>query len=163
MNTAAGIRLSIDMGYLITTSYLSDLSDADLMHRPHAECNHIKWQMGHLIMSEHQMVADAVPGFMPALPEGFAARYTKETASSDDPAAFDSRDELMRVFEEQRAGTLTALATLSDADFDQPSPEHMRSYAPTLGAMFSLQGSHWVMHAGQWAVIRRQLGHPPLF
>jgi hypothetical protein len=29
--------------------------------------------------------------------------------------------------------------------------------------VFSMQGSHWMMHAGQWAVLRRKLGRPPLF
>jgi hypothetical protein len=32
-----------------------------------------------------------------------------------------------------------------------------------VGALFSVEGSHWLMHAGQWAVIRRQLGRKPLF
>ena len=29
--------------------------------------------------------------------------------------------------------------------------------------MLALAGTHWLMHAGQWAVVRRQLGRPPLF
>jgi len=26
-----------------------------------------------------------------------------------------------------------------------------------------LHPQHWLMHAGQWAVVRRKLGKPPLF
>jgi len=37
------------------------------------------------------------------------------------------------------------------------------THAPTIGAMFSMHGTHYVMHAGQWAVVRRQLGRKPLF
>ena len=44
-----------------------------------------------------------------------------------------------------------------------PGPEPMRAYIPDWGTAFVMQDSHWVMHAGQWAVIRRQLGRPPLF
>ena len=40
-----------------------------------------------------------------------------------------------------------------------PSP----SPTPTVASLFSLAGTHWVMHAGQWAIVRRQLGRPPLF
>ena len=29
--------------------------------------------------------------------------------------------------------------------------------------MFSLFGSHWLMHCGQWAVVRRELGRKPIF
>ena len=38
------------------------------------------------------MQEGVAPGSMPPLPGGFADRYTKETAASDDPAAFDSAE-----------------------------------------------------------------------
>jgi hypothetical protein len=28
--------------------------------------------------------------------------------------------------------------------------------------MLSMQGSHWMMHAGQWVIVRRNLGKPVL-
>ncbi len=160
MNAREALQLSIDAGRMIAMSYIDDLSDADMLKRPAPGCNHIKWQMGHLIRSEHNLMQQALPGSMPPLPSGFAERYTIETCTSDDPARFDSKADLLAAFEVQRAGTLAALARASDADFDQPTGVE---YAPTLGAMFELQGSHWLMHAGQWAVVRRQLGRPPLF
>jgi hypothetical protein len=163
MNSAEAIRLAIDSGQMISLAYLGDLTDADFLHRPHPGCNHIAWQMGHLIASEHQMIEGVAPGSMPDLPTGFAGKYTKETAALDDAAAFHSKQELMELFEHIRAATLAALAQISDDDLDKASPEEMHSYAPTVGAAFSLQGGHWLMHAGQWAVIRRQLGREPLF
>ena len=163
MNPREAIKLSIDSAKFVSLEYLADLSDDDMLKRPHAECNHIKWQMGHLISSEHQMINGVCPGSMPELPEGFAERYTKETATFDDPAAFDSKETLRQLLEQQREATLLALVGLSDEDLDKPAPEEMQAYAPTVGDVFSLQGGHWMMHAGQWAIIRRQLGRPPLF
>lgn len=163
MNARDAIKLSIDSAKFITLEYLADLSDEDMLQRPHPECNHIKWQMGHLISSEHQMIDAVCRGSMPALPEGFAERYTKETAASDDPDAFDSKADLRKLLEDQREGTLATLATMSDEDLSKPAPEAMQGYAPTVADVFSLQGGHWMMHAGQWAIIRRQLGRPPLF
>ncbi len=163
MNSRDAIKLSIDTSHMVSTMYLEDLTDQELLHRPHPECNHINWQVGHLISSEHEMTEGVAPGSMPPLPDGFAKRYTKETAKSDDPGTFCSKAELMSALEAQRAGTLAALEKQSDADLDKPSPEAMQAYAPTVAAVFSLQGGHWMMHAGQWAVIRRQLGRPPLF
>ena len=78
----------------------------------------------------------------------------------DDPSAFCTKAELMQVAAEQRAATLAALEKIDESEFDKPTGVE---WAPTKGAMFSMQGSHWLMHAGQWAVIRRQLGRPPLF
>ena len=160
MNSQDAIKIGIDCGNLISLGYLGDLTDQDLLHRPCAGCNHINWQLGHLIVSEHNLINQVMPGAMPALPEGFAAKYTSETSGNDDPKTLATKDQLLNVQAEQRAATLAALAKVSDADFDQPTGV---DYAPTVGAMFSLQGSHWLMHAGQWAVIRRQLGHKPMF
>jgi hypothetical protein len=160
MNTRDAIKLSIDMGKMISMGYLSDLTDEEMMKRPCDGCNHITWQVGHLIASEREMIEKLVPGSMPALPDGFANKYTSETAKSDKASDFHSKSELMAIFEKIREGTLAALEKMSDTDFDKPTGVH---YAPTAGVMFELQGSHWLMHSGQWAVVRRQCGRPPLF
>jgi len=160
MNAREAIQLSINDGKMISTSYLEDLTDQELLHRPCKGANHINWQLGHLIAAENDLINKAVPGSMPALPAGFAEKYTKDTAASDNPATFLKKAELLKVFEQQRAGTLAALAKLTDADLDKPSGIE---WAPTAASLFSMQGTHWVMHAGQWAVIRRQLGRKPLF
>ncbi len=163
MNAREAIRSSIDIGNMVSMAYLEDMSDDELMRRPHPQCNHIKWQIGHLVSSEHQMIEGVAPGSMPPLPDGFVEKYNKETASSDDPAAFDSKEDLLKAYQQQRAATLVALEKLSDEDLSKPAPAEMQAYAPTVGAAFNMQGGHWLMHAGQWAVLRRQLGRKPLF
>jgi hypothetical protein len=160
MNAAEAIKLSIDTGEFISLAYLEDLTDAELLRRPHTGCNHINWQVGHLIASEHMMIEQVAPGSLPALPAGFAEKYAKETAAGDDAAKFATKDELVKIYKGQRAGTLAALAKETDASLDKATG---LDYAPTVAAMYSLQGSHWLMHAGQWAVLRRQFGRPPLF
>lgn len=163
MNAREALRVSMDAPTMIVNSYLGDLSDADILVRPVEGANHIAWQLGHLISSEHMMIESVCPGSMSPLPEGFAEKYTSETSGSDDPGDFLTKDEYMQLAAEQRAGTLAALEKLSDDDLDAPGPESMRALVPTVGAVFGMQPTHWVMHAGQWAVIRRKLGHPPLF
>ena len=163
MNAREAIKASYAMPDTICQSYLGDLSDKELMVRPVEGANHIAWQLGHLIGSEHQLVESVCPGSMPSLPEGFTDKHTKETSSSDDPAEFLSKDEYLKLAKEQRAGTLAALEKLSDDDLDKPSPESLQQICPTVGSIFSMQPTHWTMHAGQWAVIRRKLGRPPLF
>lgn len=160
MNTQTALKLSMDMGDMVTKMYLEDMTDAEMMHRPAPGANHIKWQLGHLISSDNQIANMACPGSMPALPDGFAERYTKATAANDDPAAFDSKADLMATYQTQRDAAIKALESLSDEEFDK---ETGFDYAPNAGAAFSLLGGHYLMHAGQWAVIRRQLGRPPLF
>ena len=100
---------------------------------------------------------------MPALPAGMADKYTKEAATSNNASQFSTKAELLEAYHAQRGGTLKALDAADSADLEKESPESVRAYAPTIGAVYSLQGSHWLMHCGQWVVVRRELGKPPLF
>ncbi len=163
MNARQAIRLGIDSANMICQEYLRDLTDADLLVRPVPGANHTAWQLGHLLAAEHEMIEGVAPGSMPPLPAGFAEKYTAETAKLDSPGAFHPKSVYMSVLEEQRAATLKALDKLTDADLDKPSPEKFQSYAKTVAAVFDMQATHWLMHAGQWAVTRRKLGRQPLF
>jgi len=163
MDTKAAIKAAIDTSNMISTSYLGDLTDEEMMHRPAPHANHIKWQFGHLIASENKMINLVAPGSLPDLPAGFADKYCKETSKLDDASAFDSKTDLLALHEKQRAATLAALKEIDDAEFDNAAPEEMQAYAPTVGHVFLMQDTHWMMHAGQWAVIRRQLGREPIF
>jgi len=158
MNSCDAIKNSIQTADMVCGAYLGDLNDEELMQRPHPECNHINWQVGHLIASDFGMINGCIPGLVPELPEGFAERYTKETTSNNDSAAFCSKDELMSISTAQRAAVVAKLDDLTEADLDKLAPESMREYAPTVGAALNMLGGHWMMHAGQWVVVRRNLG-----
>jgi hypothetical protein len=155
------IKNTLEMGHEVLTAYLSDLSNADLMVRAVGEANHVAWQLGHLISSEHKMLTDAGFG-MPDLPEGVAGSYTKETSSSDDAAKFHKKEQYVQWMEQQRAATLSALDAASDADLDKPTPESMHDYAKTVGVVFNMIGIHEMMHAAQFVAVRRKLGKPVL-
>jgi hypothetical protein len=162
MDLKQAIRASLTQADFIVNGYLDDLTDAELLARPCNGGNHIAWQLGHLIGSERHLVEQAIPGKMPPLPEGFGARHNKEAAASDDPAAFFTKEEYLALAKEFRGATLAVVADLPDSAFDQPISK-VPPFLKTAGEMFLFIGPHWIMHAGQWAVIRRTLGRPPLF
>lgn len=157
MDSREAIKLGIGSADMICMAYLGDMTDAELMKRPHAKCNHLNWQVGHLILAEHEMIEKVAPGTMPALPVGFAEKYAKETGAIDDPSKFCTKAELMSAYQSQRAATLAALDKTSDERLGQPSGV---DYAPTVASMFTMQGSHWLMHCGQWVIVRRELNKP---
>src|SRR6186997_3037482 len=95
MNTRDGIKIGLDTGEFVSLGYLEDLTDAELLRRPHPACNHINWQVGHLIAAEHMMIEKVAPGSMPALPASFAEKYAKETATCDDASKFTTKSELL--------------------------------------------------------------------
>lgn len=163
MNAHGAIKNVLAGADMLVTRYLDDLSDADLLVRAVPGTNHMAWQLGHLISAEHGMVESACPGAMPALPEGFAAKHSNDTAGSDDAGAFLKKAQYVDLYRQQRAATLKALDGLSEADLDRPGPEKYRGFLDTVGALFCMQATHWGMHAGQWAIVRRKLGRKPLF
>lgn len=63
------------MSSMVLKQYISDLDDADLMRRPSAGCNHLAWQLGHLIAADAQLLEGAKAGSGFELPEGFAAAH----------------------------------------------------------------------------------------
>ena len=155
------IRHSMELSRSVLIQYLADLSDEDLMIRPVPGANHIAWQLGHLIICENGLAEIGYP--MPALPEGFAESYAKETAGCDDPAKFHTKPQYLELLEQQRAAAMAHLEALPDAELDKPGPEEARAYAPTVAAIFNSLGLHDMMHAPQITVLRRKLGRPLLF
>jgi hypothetical protein len=162
MQAKDALRQAVEFSHVVVGAYVSDLSDTDLLVRPVPGANHIAWQLGHVIAGTVHML-EALGQKGPALPAGFAARHSKETAGCDDPAAFATKAEYVGLAEQMKTASLAAIDATPDAALDAPGPEAMREYAPTVGSVLMLLGTHWLMHAGQFVVVRRKLGKPALF
>lgn len=160
MNTRAAIAATMDISLMVLKQYISDLSDAELLTRPGKGCNHIAWQLGHLIASECGLLEGICPGAAPALPEDFKAKHGKDNAQSDAASDFCSKARYLELIDQVHAASVKALEASSDADFDQPAPEHFRSMFPTAGHVWVLIATHPLMHAGQFVPARRALGKP---
>lgn len=142
---------------------LADLSDADILVRPVPSANHIAWQLGHLIATE-QMMAQQNPLFVyPPLPEGFLQSTTKEAAHVDPPVGFLSLDAYTKRFNATRDATIAGARKLTAEGLDQPLTGNAAGWAPNLGGLLLLNGTHTMMHFGQFSVVRRKLGKPVVF
>lgn len=162
MDAREAIKQTYKTSTMILQSYVSDLTDAELLHRPAPGCNHLAWQIGHLIASEVHLLESVCPGHAVELPAGFVDQHGKENANCDDASKFCSKETYMNLFNQVQEATFTALDTQSDSDLDQPSPESMRSMFPTVGSIFVLIATHPLMHAGQFVPVRRALNKPVL-
>jgi hypothetical protein len=162
MDVKQAIRTSLAQADMVVNSYLADLEPEELFVRPLPGANHIAWQLGHLISSERLLIDRVAPGKLEPLPPDFAQAHKKDTAASDDPSQFRTKDEYLLLAGQVRGGTLRIVEEMAAADFDRPV-EKMPPVVKTVGDMFFFVSMHWLMHAGQWAVVRRKLGRPPLF
>jgi hypothetical protein len=160
MNAKDAINGSMDMGYYVLKLYVSDLDDAELMMRPSPGCNHLAWQLGHLISGEVGLLNQVCPGSAPELPTGFVEAHKKDTSNCNDASKFATKQQYIDLLDKVRDATKAALAKLTDADLDNPGPEEMRNFCPTVGSFFTLIATHPMMHVGQFVPVRRALGKP---
>jgi uncharacterized damage-inducible protein DinB len=161
MNAKDVLNAGMDLGEHVLKTYVSDLSDAELLTRPGPGSNHLAWQLGHLIQSEKQLLEMVCPGAGAEFPAGFGDQHSKESIGSDDPAKFLTKAKYLELFDLQRAATKAALDQLPDADLDKPGPPNF-TMCPTVGLVFNLLANHGTMHSGQFAAARRALGKPVL-
>lgn len=162
MDIKQAIASSLAQADFVVQAYLADMKDGDLLVRPIPGSNHIAWQLGHLISSECFLVEKVAPGKFEPLPAGFSEAHQKDTAAIDDAGKFLTKEEYQRLAGQVRATTLRIVEEMTPGDFDQPV-EKLPPIVKTAGDLFLFVSMHWLMHAGQWAVIRRKLGRPPLF
>jgi len=163
MNIKDAIRTQFTVADFMVERYLTDLSPSELLTRPAPDANHIAWQLGHLLSAETRLVEAAVPGAMPALPAGFVERHSKDAAVSDKPTDFHSKEEYFELAKTVRAAALKALDSQSESDLDRPVSGRVPPWVKRAGDCFVTAAGHWVLHAGQWVVLRRKLGRERQF
>jgi hypothetical protein len=162
MNAKDAIQNAYDLSQMVLSSYISDLSDEELLTRPSAGCNHPAWQIGHLISSECGLVDSVAPGFSIELPTDFVEKHSKENSTSDNPGDFLGKEEYLAYLGKLKEATFKALAAQSDEDLEKPAPEHLQQICPNVGGVFVLVATHPMMHVGQLVPVRRMLGKPIL-
>ena len=160
MNTHEAILSNLHSSRYVITRYLEDLGDHDLLVRPHPKAHHIAWQLGHLILSESQMVRAVSADIGPVVPADFVAKHDKKVAENSKPSDFFAKGIYVELMDQVRKTTIAAISQLSQDDLSKPGPEAMRSYAPKVGSVFLAIANHEMMHSGQFAVVRRILGKP---
>jgi len=160
MKTHEAIISNLHSARYVITRYLEDLHSEDLLVRPHPDAHHVAWQLGHLVLSECQMVRAVRPGSGYDLPVDFIAKHDKANAAKSQLADFCAKDHYLSLMEAVRAATLKALGEIPQEQLSNPGPESMRGYAPKVGSVFLAIANHEMMHSGQIAVVRRVLGKP---
>lgn len=156
------IRKTLDMSDHCIKSYVKDLSDADLLLTPIEGMHPIALQLGHLISSERRLKELVKPASSPPLPEGFEEAHDIKKADGD-ASRFKGRDEYLKLWDEQRAATISLLDSVGDAELDDTRDGKLPPFAPTVGAVLNMAGIHALNHSGQFVAVRRLLKKPIAF
>lgn len=160
MDAKGILKETYGLSAMVIQSYIGDLSDSELLTRPGKGCNHIAWQLGHLIDSECGLLNAVRPGSAPVLPAGFSEKHSKANSNSDNPSDFLTRHQYQELAKQVQDASYNVIDSFSAEELDAPSPDGYRQMFPTMGTMLVLIVTHWMMHAGQIVPVRRALNKP---
>ena len=159
MNSIDLIQSNLRRSQEIVLSRIEEMAKHCLVRPlPDGGC-HTLWILGHLAFIESFVIHQIMLG-EPNQVAGWKEIFDGDEVSdrADDFPAFEP---VLKECRRLRAETIARLATLTEADLDQPSQK------PPLGAeelfcdfrsCFQYASDHWLMHRGQLAVARRAAG-----
>jgi hypothetical protein len=139
---------------------------ADWARVPPAGVSHIGWQVGHLAMAAFRLGLERVRGPRPGddalISPAFIARYGRDSVPVPVQTAEDELGAVLAVYQRVHARIQDELPGMNEADLDavmdRPHP-----IAKTRRVSLAWCAQHELVHAGQIGLLRRQLGHAPLW
>jgi hypothetical protein len=153
---------TLDTSDFIIKSYVNDLSDEEMLLRPVEGMHPIALQLGHLLVAEQMLQEMIEPGSAPPLPDGFVEAHDLKKIEGDD-SRFKSKDEYLKLWDEQRAATKALLDRVNDANLGGNAGGKLPEWAPTVAAALNMIGMHALNHSGQFVAVRRKLKKPIAF
>jgi uncharacterized damage-inducible protein DinB len=166
MNLAAVIREQIVFARGYTTKLIDHVPTEEWFRQPTEGVSHVAWQVGHLAVAQYRLALERVRGRRPGdeelISDAFVAHFGRTSVpdpnSSRNPTAAEIRATFVRVHQQ----VLDELLDLRDATLDEPVSTPHRAFTNKRGAL-QWCANHEMMHAGQIGLLRRLLGHPPLW
>ena len=166
MSRIAAALAEMEFARAYTLSLLDAVPPADWFRTPPGGVSHIGWQIGHLIASQYALCLKRTRGERPEdtnfLPPEYVLLFGRlsvaEPAPDKYPPPTALRAVLGRVFDQVRS----ELPTLNDASLDDPLTVPHR-ICKTKADCLVWCGRHELIHAGQIGLLRRQLGHAPVW
>ncbi len=155
-------QIQITRGYTLET--LKEVPAAWWFTIPPAGISHIAWQVGHLAMAEYRLLLDRMRPSTPAdeslISTPFLTLFGRGSVPTPDPSLYPSPDTLLSTLANVHTTSLAQLHAMTDADLDAPVLKpHM--FAKTKADSGTWCVRHEMLHVGQIALLKRQLGAPP--
>ena len=163
------LQLAIDQitfarGY--TLRLLDQTKVEDWFRQPPAGVTHIAWQVGHMAMAQYYLALVRTRGEQPEdeqlIPLGFRQVFEAKTVPSADPSFYPNQSTIRTVFDRVHDQILRELAALDERQADEPILKP-HSLAKTKYGSLIWCSQHELVHAGQIGLLRRQLGHAPVW
>jgi hypothetical protein len=149
-----------------TIGLLNQTPAADWLRQPPGGVSHVGWQVGHLAFAEYRLALWRIRGRQPQddalFSQEFVRRFGPNSVPDADPANHPAPAEIRATLDRVHEEVLRELPGLDEAELDQPVP-HPHPFAKTKHLALLWCAHHEMLHAGQIGLLRRQLGHAPMW
>ena len=125
-------------------------------------CNHALWFAGHMTHTDNFFISIVAPERAKEL-AGFREKFGMGSAPTSQSADYPPPEQVLAAMRERRAELLDVLDHLSENQLAAKTPPGSPDFLPDLASVFETAIWHEGLHAGQLSLIRRSLGHKPLF
>lgn len=154
------IANSLANSQMMLHRFTDDLSPAEYLHRPVEKANCVAWLIGHLTLGDRRALGEFGVGDLPALPEGFEKRFSRDEGCPQ-AGEFGDVSILLPLFDAHRKLLIEAVKRATPEQLNAPLAKPLPRFG-TPGEMANFMPLHLAMHAGQITIIRRSLGRPPV-
>jgi hypothetical protein len=166
MSRVAELREQIVFARTYTNNLIDHVPPGDWLRQPAEGVTHIAWQVGHLAMAQYRMVLARVRGLRPEDEELISAAFIKhfggQSVPDPEPAHNPTVDEIRAVFLRVHQQVLDDLLHMEEKELDAP-PLLPHKLCQTKRDALVWCAHHEMLHAGQIGLLRRLLGHRPLW
>jgi hypothetical protein len=137
-------------------------SPEDWTHQIAPGTNHALWFAGHMATADNFFVGMIDPSKKRDL-DDWDKHFGMGSKPTSDPDIYPPVAEILDVMRERRTVLLEILGKMSDADLDKSTPPGTPEFCPDYSSIFEMATWHEGLHAGQISMVRRALGHKPVF
>jgi hypothetical protein len=150
-----------------TVALLDTIPVDDWFVTPAGCPSHVAWQVGHLAMAEARLIVERVGGRKVVeegvLPADYLKLFGRESVPDPDPANHLSPAEIRGVFDRVHPIALQILRETADADLETVVIGSPHRFCRTKLDYARWVSAHEMSHTGQIGLIRRMLGHRPVW
>jgi uncharacterized damage-inducible protein DinB len=147
-----------------TLRFLDQTPYEDWFRQPPGGVTHIAWQVGHIAMAEYRLLLERIRGRRPddaeLISDEFLKLFGKGSEPIAEPSHYPAPPAIRAVFDRVHQRALDEIADLADDELDRPILKPHSLIQTKIQALFYCP-NHEMIHAGQIALVRRFLGHPP--
>lgn len=124
--------------------------------------NHALWFAGHMATCDNYFISRIAPGKEKEF-EGWDKLFGMGSQPTSDPDDYPPVAEIVDTMRERRSLLVDLIKGRTDAEIAGPPSAGATDFLPTVASIYEMTSWHEALHLGQITVVRRSLGHNPVF